>query len=955
MQITDDNGHLVDVEDKLVGERLAKRDFVYTNVDIKDTNLNKASADELLGEMKKLTRRSNAKFDQRVIDTISKTALMDSVSGGLTPRSYVNGSVTIEAILGIASMLYTVKPSSQSQILDLAMSVRDEYMKRELELYHEEVGVALSKEYEDKFKHIRTDDYKGILNPTGALQSFEIRKEAWALYSDAIVKCQLGWIDDSESEFMSRVQRLSIILPNKFKYGFIDRGYIPDNETTEGDTIDTIFLFAYYNMYGYILTKDGKNLGRESLESTTLKELVKNCEVKFAKSDLRNAPDNAILFKDIVNLNVEDLDNMVYGKYNAIHSPLRDYINNIFDKDLNDSMRNRNVNMFINMLCGLNSVEKSGAVLRTLYNVLGKLKDTKGSYGALNWERSPVLLSMVKSLIDPVAESIEEIKDEVDAYLGEEGGSDRVDLDKDDDALMKDFDKPNRAFARKYNIGNAGFNQISFGGYRAKECVITSALSGNYKTGMATVAFAGIMTHNRMWDNKNKKPAMLWVSHEDDLNKIIPEIYQHVREYETGEGVMIPVNVTNAEAYRMAKYIKDVARRNNIAVFFIRTPASESSIITLKDEIEKLERKGYQLTVVVDDYIEQLLGAEEQTTEARKEIVGLFRDLGRKKGFLGISPWQLGSPAVEVRKELDDDDFIKAVAGKGYYNGSRTLVTNIDLEVTSHIVGKDSATGAYLSVGRGKHKGVTESMLPTSKHFTCIPFPTIGALRLDYHNPQNRQEPDNLTVNAYTPRGIIVPCEIHRDELVSLKDVNVPHEVRTNPVLIKRIHKDKPKVANSMVGVCTFVNDKNVRVTYIATIYGVLCYDGTDIKYLDGTLYKEGVRKACGIGAKPLIGEDIVLMKKLIKEELTTKEALNHIAMPLKWEPILATDLIEEKKIQEYKELTGSSELEATAIIKEDVVKPVEVKEEIVKTVEKDDDVFGTKENKTTNTLSSMF
>ena len=71
------------------------------------------------------------------------------------------------------------------------------------------------------------------------------------------------------------------------------------------------------------------------------------------------------------------------------------------------------------------------------------------------------------------------------------------------------------------------------------------------------------------------------------------------------------------------------------------------------------------------------------------------------------------------RENLTGEVFLTRIMGKGFFDGSKKLSQEMDLELYAYKYtqnGKD-----YLAIGKGKHKG--SKVMKTADKFAIIPFP----------------------------------------------------------------------------------------------------------------------------------------------------------------------------------------------------------------------------------------
>ena len=101
--------------------------------------------------------------------------------------------------------------------------------------------------------------------------------------------------------------------------------------------------------------------------------------------------------------------------------------------------------------------------------------------------------------------------------------------------------------------------------------------------------------------------------------------------------------------------------------------------------------------------------------------------MDNKKKITVITPHQLSTEAKMLIRD-GRQDFVKEIANKGYYSGSRQIDQEVDSEIYIHI---EKVNGrSYLTIQRGKHRGV--GIIPDPQKYLVLPFYDIGGLRDDF-------------------------------------------------------------------------------------------------------------------------------------------------------------------------------------------------------------------------------
>jgi hypothetical protein len=91
------------------------------------------------------------------------------------------------------------------------------------------------------------------------------------------------------------------------------------------------------------------------------------------------------------------------------------------------------------------------------------------------------------------------------------------------------------------------------------------------------------------------------------------------------------------------------------------------------------------------------------------------------RNILFVTPHQLSQEAMAL-KRAGVGNFVAEIAGKNYWDGSKRIANEADLEVYVDIVERDKKH--YLAIHRGKHRTVKAT--PLKYRFFYIPFQEVG-------------------------------------------------------------------------------------------------------------------------------------------------------------------------------------------------------------------------------------
>jgi hypothetical protein len=276
----------------------------------------------------------------------------------------------------------------------------------------------------------------------------------------------------------------------------------------------------------------------------------------------------------------------------------------------------------------------------------------------------------------------------------------------------------------KYHLQD--LNDMLNGGQRRGEFVLASALPHNNKTGFSLDVFAGIAVYNVpfLFDEK-KKPMLLRISFEDDVEMNFNHLYKHFWEQEHKE-VAVMVGKTADE---IAQYVMDKMTVNGWHVRMIKVDPSLWTIFDLFAYVRDLESEGFEIAMCMLDYMRKM-----PTTGCVQGVAGAdIRDMARRcRNFFNArktafyTPHQISTQAKEIQRSVPKD-FVKMLPGGGYYDGCKSLDAEADIELFQHIEKHNGHS--YLTLHRGKHRGAP--VLADDQKYLVYQFYDIGGIPPD--------------------------------------------------------------------------------------------------------------------------------------------------------------------------------------------------------------------------------
>lgn len=281
-------------------------------------------------------------------------------------------------------------------------------------------------------------------------------------------------------------------------------------------------------------------------------------------------------------------------------------------------------------------------------------------------------------------------------------------------------------------VGYQAINRMLRGGFRPGDNVVIGALPHQYKTGFSLSIFRQLAVYNKPHlRDPAKKPLMVRISFEDNLGMNFDFLYKAFRQNETHT----VEDYSNVPIEEKARLVKEKMEATGFHIKMYRVDPSRWSYRDVINLILKLESQGYEVKVLMLDYLQQLpadsLRHNGPTGSEIRALFRLMRNFTNPRGIILITPHQLSTDAKQLIRE-GRDNFVKGLPGKGYYDSCKTIDQEVDIELFIHI---ETVNGvSYLTVQRGKHRlnGQTDAI----DLYTALPFLKKGVILDDV----NRQD-----------------------------------------------------------------------------------------------------------------------------------------------------------------------------------------------------------------------
>jgi hypothetical protein len=264
-------------------------------------------------------------------------------------------------------------------------------------------------------------------------------------------------------------------------------------------------------------------------------------------------------------------------------------------------------------------------------------------------------------------------------------------------------------------------NDALQGGFRPGETCIIGALQHKYKPGFSLSLFAQIAQYNYPQVHEGgKKPLLLRISFEDDITSNLQFLYQYLKYDETLE----TVSVDDISIEEMTQYVKQKLQATGFHIKMMRVDPSGWTYRSICNKVIELEAQGYVVEVLMTDYLTKVptTGCVDSGPMGNDVMDQLsrVRNFCAGKRITYINPHQLSTEAKQlIRGGTPEDQFVKEIAEKGYWERTKGLDRVYDLGLLIHLFKHQKET--YLSVYREKHRVPT--IVEDDKRYMLFKFP----------------------------------------------------------------------------------------------------------------------------------------------------------------------------------------------------------------------------------------
>lgn len=309
-----------------------------------------------------------------------------------------------------------------------------------------------------------------------------------------------------------------------------------------------------------------------------------------------------------------------------------------------------------------------------------------------------------------------------------------INLDNDE-SVTKALEKA--AFDENANVLQFGLQDLNDmcgperQGVRVGEMVQWYALPFNFKSGLSNMTFCQIACFNEASkylnkDEKDLKPLLYYIVAENDLGQNINWIFCYLYENEHNVGI----DPKTFDVDFKKTYIKERLQRQGWSIIIESIDPTDYTYSDYYQAILSLKNRGYKVVACWFDYLNKIskrgCTLVAGTGSDIKNLFHRIRVFNQRHGITFFTPHQLSNDAKMYLRE-GRTDFVKEVAGKGFFDGCKGLDQEADLDFYLHI---ESYNGHdYLTIQRGKHRKFRNT--PEEYLYRAWRFDPIGTIPPD--------------------------------------------------------------------------------------------------------------------------------------------------------------------------------------------------------------------------------
>lgn len=251
--------------------------------------------------------------------------------------------------------------------------------------------------------------------------------------------------------------------------------------------------------------------------------------------------------------------------------------------------------------------------------------------------------------------------------------------------------------------------------------VLVGGLTHNYKSGFVHDLFRQVCIYNTpIVGEDGLKPTLIYVSAENRLEEDLQRMYVALKENETKEAV----DISQIDPKEAAEYVQRRLSETGFHVDMVRINAHDFTYMDLINLVLRHESEGREVQGIFFDYLALInkRGCEANMIgEDTRLLMQRTRTFMSARDILFVTPHQLSQEAMSLKRS-GVNNFLGEIVGKNYWDGSKRIANEADLEIFVDIVQRNKKF--WLHVCRGKHRTVKPT--PVEYREFYVPFAEVG-------------------------------------------------------------------------------------------------------------------------------------------------------------------------------------------------------------------------------------
>jgi len=372
---------------------------------------------------------------------------------------------------------------------------------------------------------------------------------------------------------------------------------------------------------------------------------------------------------------------------------------------------------------------------RYIYDLIRLLNQRKNEYVFKN-SVNKVSIRMNMDGTIPLGDIANELKNIIKKVEDNDNGSDLpkgfkepIDISNTEQTADVISDDVSLDARNRFQTGWQSVNKMLCGGIIRGENVMLLLKENDYKSSLGRSLIIQIAMYNKPHNvNPDKKPLLVIITLEDSELEVLTFIYKYLYSDLNG---CLPTGKAKDKKY-LAEYMKTHMTVNGFHIQIIKGTALDSKFEDIEAVVEMLEKQGFELHVLLLDYLAELSVADIEgynSATKYKKLWSNFKKLGQNKNFTTISPHQASAEINDLLKDrsIRGVDVVKHMYKKNYIQHSKAINQVTDLTILGYIAKYEGKSVLTLMRDRRRYAEIIDD----KDKYVVLPFPNKLAIPSD--------------------------------------------------------------------------------------------------------------------------------------------------------------------------------------------------------------------------------